>query len=47
MVVGVKLYLLQAPFPPEMPGRKAQTKPCVHQDPETPQEIESDLPLSV
>ena len=26
---------------------RAQTKPCTHQDPETPQETEPDLPLSV
>ena len=47
MVGGTKLCLLQAPYQAEMPGRKAQTKPRVHQDPDTPQKTESDLPWSV
>ena len=47
MVGGTKLCLLQAPYQPEMPGRKAQTKPCVHQDQDTQQKTESDLPWSV
>ena len=38
MVEGAKLFLETNPIPTRDPGR-AQTKPCVHQDPETPQRL--------
>ena len=38
MVGGTKLLLETNPIPARDPGR-AQTKPCVHQDPETPQRL--------
>ena len=43
MVGGAKLCLKSNPIA----TRGAQTKPCVHQDPKTPQETEPDLPLGV
>ena len=46
MVGGVKLTLESNPIPTR-DAQRAQTKPCVHQDPGTPQETEPDLPLSV
>ena len=45
-VGGVKLHLKSNPIPAR-DAWKAQTKPWVHQDPETPQNTERDLPLSV
>ena len=46
MVGGAKSYLESNPIPRRYAWR-AQTRPCVHQDLETPQETEPDLPLSV
>ena len=40
-----KIMLESNPIPTRDTWR-AQTKPCVHQDPETPTETEPDLPLS-
>ena len=45
-VGGVKWHLELNPTPTKEASR-AQTKPCVHQNPGTPQEAEPDLPLSV
>ena len=45
MVGGAKSCLESNPIPTRDTWR-AQTKPCVHQDPETPTETEPDLPLS-
>ena len=45
-VEGVKLHLESNPIPTRDAWR-AQTKPWVHQSPETPQKTEWDLPLSV
>ena len=45
-VWGAKFCLESNPIPARDDG-KAQTKPCAHQDPRTPQETESQLPLSV
>ena len=46
MVEGVKSHLESNPIPARDSWR-VQTKPCVHQEPGTPQETEPDLPLSV
>ena len=45
-VEGVKQCLELNPIP-TTDAQRAQTKACVHQDPETPQETKPDLPLSV
>ena len=46
MVGGTKSHLESNPILIRDPWR-AQTKPCVHQDPGTPQKTEPDMPLSV
>ena len=46
MVGLAKSHLESNPIPTR-DVRRAQTKSCVHQDPETPWETEPDLPLSV
>ena len=46
MVGWAKSHLESNPIP-AIDNRRAQTNPCVHQDPGTPQETEPDLPLSV
>ena len=46
MVGGVKSCLESNPIPTRN-ARRAQTKPCAHQEPGTPQETKPDLPLSV
>ena len=43
MVGGAKLHLESNPILTR-DARKAQTKPCAHQDPGTPQETEPELP---
>ena len=45
-VGGAKLTLESNPIPTR-DAQRAQTKPCVHQDPGIPQDTEPDLPLSV
>ena len=44
MVGGVISHLELNPLPSRV-AQSAQTKPCVHQDPGTPQETKPDLPL--
>ena len=46
MVGGTKSHLESNPIP-SRDAQKAQTKPCAHQDPGTPQETEPELFLSV
>ena len=46
MVGGVISHSESNPIPSKV-AQGAQTKPCVHQDPETPQETKPDLPLRV
>ena len=46
MVGGAKSSLESNPIPTR-DTQRAQKKPCAHQDPETPTEIEPNLPLSV
>ena len=46
MIGGAKLCLESNPILTR-DDQQTQTKPCVHQDPGTPQETEADLPLSV
>ena len=47
MVGGTKSCLESSTLIPARDAWKAQTKPGVHQDPETTQEAELDLPLCV
>ena len=42
MVEGVKLHLESNPIPTR-DAQRAQTNPCMHQDPETPQETKPDF----
>ena len=46
MVGGAKSCLESNPIPTR-DAQRAEAKPCVYQDPGTPQETEPDLPLSV
>ena len=45
--VGEAKSCLESNLIPTREAQRAQTKPCVHQDPGTPQETEPHLPFSV